>query len=158
MIKANSNNSHATKASQKFFNHKSAPFASRSSLSQNPIAEREDEGDDVSEESGETENLNGDQEADTKEQEPPRRRLIIVVYELPITCTRDTNGKWSVKMDDSSNFYANFRLLQQQMDVMWVGYPRVEVPKNEQEAVKEPLLASRGLDDGSGLGDATLVA
>lgn len=77
-----------------------------------------------------------------KTKQPPsilKDRVLIVMFRLPLTLSKDSAGNWTVKWNSISEPMANFRFLQEEINFTWVGWPGVDVPKEEFTTVEEVL-------------------
>ncbi|RKO92877.1 glycosyltransferase family 20-domain-containing protein [Blyttiomyces helicus] len=66
-------------------------------------------------------------------------RLIVVSNRLPITITKDVVGAWNFKMS-SGGLVSALSGLKKEMSFTWIGWPGLEVPKEEQEGMKTQLM------------------
>lgn len=84
-----------------------------------------------------------DDEEDESKSQP--KRVLVCSYYLPIIARRLENGTWDVKWDNVSR--SPIPQLRTLMDdpnsrptqVRWIGWPRVDVPEEEQDAFQESL-------------------
>ena len=70
-----------------------------------------------------------------------RKKLVIVSLNLPINAFRNESGAWTVEWDQprSDHMTPNLKMLTETMDVTWVGWPGVFVPKAEEDDFSELL-------------------
>lgn len=70
-----------------------------------------------------------------------RRRLVIVSLHLPISAQKGPDGQWSIEWDNprSDHMTPNLRMLTETMDVTWVGWPGVFIPKSEEDEFTDLL-------------------
>jgi len=70
---------------------------------------------------------------------PLKDQVLIVVFRLPLTLSKDSGGKWTVNWNSISEPMANFRFMQDEISFTWVGWPGVDVAEEELAIVEEVL-------------------
>ena len=65
--------------------------------------------------------------------------LHVVSNRLPVSMARDEKGNWTYKMS-SGGLVSALSGLKKRMSFTWIGWPGIEVPLEEQNAVKEHLM------------------
>lgn len=67
------------------------------------------------------------------------QRLIVVSNRLPVTIKRGEDGQWNFSMS-SGGLVSALSGCKKQMDFTWIGWPGVDVPESEREAMSKRLM------------------
>mmetsp|Transcript_4596 Transcript_4596/g.7114 ORF Transcript_4596/g.7114 Transcript_4596/m.7114 type:complete len:963 (+) Transcript_4596:113-3001(+) len=73
---------------------------------------------------------------------PNSTTVILVLYRLPIVATKTDHG-WSFKWDDDALYLTSLALkrgMQGKVHLLWLGYPTVYIPPEDQERVQRTLM------------------
>lgn len=72
--------------------------------------------------------------------EPQHRTIVIVSFTLPLKLKKNEEGEWMVNWDNDRSIVGNFsKLRSENVDVRFVGFPNVFVPKQEEDELEDLL-------------------